>query len=182
MNVQAEWGVLDDRNNKGLLRRSLLWCRGSDMSSLSPIAFPSSRKPAPSWSWMSVAGGIDYFTLTWRAYEWIDIVSPWPRNAGSVYSNAFSGQSRALNLSTAATPEYKIVFDDDTYSKFPGLTAIVLAIEKAPRVIADKRHYILVVKPETSLQAGNGKIFVRVGAGYVPGRYLGMERTNCRLE
>jgi hypothetical protein len=130
---------------------------------------------------MSVAGGIDYFTLTWRTYEWIDITSPWPRNRGTVHNNAFSGQSRTLNRSIAAIPEYKIIFDDDTYSKLPGLMAIVLAIEKAPRDITDKRHYILVVEPKASLQVDNDKIFRRVGAGYVPGRYLGRESMSCCL-
>jgi hypothetical protein len=171
MNVQAEWGVLDDHANGGLLRRSLLWCRGSDTGCLRPIDFPSSRRPAPSWSWMSVAGGIDYFTLTWRTYDWIDITSPWPRKGGTVHSNAFLGQSRTL-----------VSFDDDTYSKLPGLMAIVLAIEKTPGDLADKRHYILVVEPKAILQVENDKIFRRVGAGHVPGRYLGMERTNCCLE
>jgi hypothetical protein len=94
---------------------------------------------------------------------------------------AFLGQARALNRSVAVTTEHKIVFDDDTYSELPGLMAIVLAIEKAPRDIVDKVHYVLIVKPNASLQAGFDRICKRVGAGYVPGSYLRREGISCCL-
>jgi hypothetical protein len=40
MNVEAEWGVLDDCTNEGLRQHSLLWCRGSDTERLRSIDFP----------------------------------------------------------------------------------------------------------------------------------------------
>jgi hypothetical protein len=181
MNVEGEWGVLDDRTNQGLLRRSLLWCRGSDTNRLNRIIFPSSRKPAPSWSWMAFSGGIDYFVLKWSAYQWIDIKSPWSRTEDAVDSNVFIGKAKTLIYSVAETSEHKIVFDDPTSSGAQGYMAIVLGIEKTPKDIADKRHYILVVRLDVDAATNFDSVYERVGAGYVPGRYLVGEATNCVL-
>lgn len=74
-------GILYHRQKVGLLQRSLLWRRGVDVTSLTPIKFPPDREAAPSWSWMAYKGGIDYLkveggTLDWKTTE---LRSPWSR-------------------------------------------------------------------------------------------------------
>ena len=49
--VDGVFGVLDEGETRGLLRRTLLWCRGSDEASLTCIDFPKERTTLfPSWS------------------------------------------------------------------------------------------------------------------------------------
>lgn len=74
-NFSGAYGVLDDGPTGGLLHRSLLWRRGTrpgDPRILERIVFPSAHDGAPSWSWMSYRGGIDFIpvegnTVTWRS-------------------------------------------------------------------------------------------------------------------
>ena len=62
MEVRGGFGILDEGEMRGLLRRSLLWCRGPDSLTpkLSRIKFSADSVPVPSWSWMAYTGGKDY--------------------------------------------------------------------------------------------------------------------------
>ena len=181
MGVHGGFGVLDDRGNRGLLRRSLLWHRGMDTERLKPITFPSDRERVPSWSWMSFSGGIDYFSLTWNGFVWQDLQSPWPCPTDATSRNAFAGNVQAFDRSAAEDTEFSIVFDNPADSELPRLMAIVLGIEKVQKEIEDKKHYILVVKPKTTIEPVSDTLYERIGAGYLPGKCLKGEVMTCSL-
>lgn len=63
---------------RGLLRRSLLWCRGADTPVLHPIEFPAKHDIAkvPSWLWMAYTGGINCSPKFGRV-DWNALESPW---------------------------------------------------------------------------------------------------------
>jgi hypothetical protein len=181
MGVDGGFGVLNDRGNKGLLRRSLLWHRGEDTASLTSIIFPKHREQVPSWSWMAVSGGIDYFSLKWAGYDWQHIQSPWPRKKDAQFSHAFIGKVQAFDCSAAKRDEHNIVFDDPTNPELLAPMAIILGIEKLLKPVRDKRHYILVVRPKATLMSDSDAVYERVGAGYIPGGCLKGGATNCYL-
>jgi hypothetical protein len=180
MGVQGGFGVFYDPNKSSLLHRSLLWRRGADTESLEKIAFPSDRERVPSWSWMSVSGGIDYFTLKWRHYDWQAIQSPWSNSSGRT-PNGFDGQLQSLCRSNAKADEDNIVFDNATYSEFPDAMAIVLGIEKVYESMEDKKHYILVVRSKAVSSADGIKLYERIGAGHIPGKCLKGASQTCTL-
>lgn len=180
MGVEGGSGIFYDSNKSSLLHRSLLWCRGADTESLKEIAFPTDRERVPSWSWMSVSGGIDYFTLKWRHYDWQGIKSPWSHSSGRT-PNGFDGKLQSLCRSNARPGEDNIVFDSATYSKLPDAMAIVLGIEKVCESTEDKKHYILVVRSKAVFSADGTELYERIGAGHIPGRCLKGVPKTCTL-
>jgi hypothetical protein len=83
MSVRGGYGIFDEGDTRGLLRRSLLWCRDPIIPKLLRIQFPTEREPMPSWSWMAYwggrnsPGGIDYLELDFDTWSWEDLQSPW---------------------------------------------------------------------------------------------------------
>jgi len=183
MDVNGGFGILDDPSRKELLFRGLLWYRGADTRSLEQIAFPSDRERVPSWSWMSVSGGIDYLSFDswkWRRYEWQVIQPPW--SCPPIRTpNAFHGQARSFHLSIARVNEYQLTFDNPLDSALSESKALVLAIERDFLEIEDKRHYVLVVRPKADLSPDGMALYERIGAGYMPGRCLNADPESCTL-
>lgn len=182
MGVEGDFGILDDRRNKGLLRRSLLWRRGANTGRLKSIVFPEGREQVPSWSWMSRSGGIDYIKLEWDSFDWQDITSPW---ASPPASNVFAAKMRATDRWSEEEIRNGIVFDDPAddlaKSDYSLLKTIVLGIEKGSFQIGDRRHYVLAIIPKTPSDSSEDPLYVRIGAGYVLGKCLDPEVMNCFL-
>ena len=171
MNVNGGFGILDDPNNNEFLMRSLLWCREVGIRRLKPIAFPSDRERVPSWSWMSVSGRIDYFRLELRQYDWQVIQPPWTFPSTNV-SNAFRGLSRVFDLTGVRVNEEDVIFDNLLDSDITRCEAIVLGIEKGTQAIEDRKHYVLMVRPN-GIHGPDGEVlYERIGAGYASGRCL----------
>ena len=180
MGVHGGFGVFHDPNKSSLLHRSLLWHRGADIERLKPIAFPEDGEPVPSWSWMSVSGGIDYFTLEWRQYDWQEIGAPWPYSSSKI-PNAFYGLSRAFDLSNTRASEHDLVFDDPRNDDPSERMAIVLGIEKGLKVDQAKKHYVLVVRLIAISSAIGAARYRRIGAGYILGKCLRGDPEPCWL-
>ncbi|KAK1445830.1 tryptophanyl-tRNA synthetase [Colletotrichum melonis] len=95
------YGVIDDGG--GLLRRSLLWQRGSD-STLDRIIFPAERDlEVPTWSWMAYKGGIDYLEPPFDGVDWekSEIQSPWANKSPDGFYHT-SDKSLGISLSAVA--------------------------------------------------------------------------------
>lgn len=180
MSVDGGWGILENRNSRGLLRRSLLWHRGEDTGCMTPITFPPSRERPPSWSWMSVSGSINYFPLKWNGYDWQDVKSAWTIQQRVSDREVLTVMTRVLDLSLLEEGQHEIIFDDPTYSLLLPLKAVVLGIERTPETPKSGRHYILVLRPHVDGVSGSNKV-ERIGAGYVMGRCLKGEPTECIL-
>jgi hypothetical protein len=190
MKANGGFGVIDEGETRGLLRRSLLWRRGSDMEtkSLSRIKFPTDRviSAAPSWSWMAYTGGIDYLKLDFGGFEWEHIGSPWPRSADNVTRTEDRGPSMAL-IAKARGYEYDpkeydpkaamqhqglLFFDNPGGSEQLQTMCVVLGIEKGIKLLRDKMHYLIIVKPTKALDRDGKKIHERVSVGYLPGKCI----------
>jgi hypothetical protein len=182
MNVRGGFGVFDDVDkSKGLLRRSLLWHRGHSIPTLPNIEFPQDRENVPSWSWMAVSGGIDYFHLDFNGFNWQPIESPWSSPMQSGGDRVIKALACDFKLPVAESQEHDIIFDDSRRSKQDQTRAIVLGIEKGLKATEEKKHYVLVVDLTTLSDPGARKDCKRVGAGYLPGKWLTGEPLLCAL-
>ncbi|KAH6629798.1 hypothetical protein C7974DRAFT_472500 [Boeremia exigua] len=174
MLVKGGWGVLQDDEIPGTLRRSLLWHRGFGVDNLLRIAFPPDRATPPSWSWMAYAGGkdnsggIDYFNPDFGKFDWQDMDSPWSQPTSDQETTMLSTLSQEYDASAYkgrdGVEAVKVVFDEHiTVVQYPQ-RCVVLGIQRVEMPVHDKRHYILVIKATSK-----PGIYERVGAGYVPG-------------
>jgi hypothetical protein len=184
MKVKGGYGVFDDpdnTNNKSFLRRSLLWRRGDEIRTLQKINFPKDRGTVPSWSWMAVSGGIDYFHPPFTDFDWPDIKSPWSHTIEADRDNSIKAQVCGFQLLKAGSEEQEIIFDDSERSKQDQTRVIVLGIEKSAESVDAKRHYVLLVDMMTTCTKDQRIHCQRVGAGYLPGKCLTGAETPCAL-
>ena len=80
------------------------------------------------------------------------------------------------------SPTWNIVYDVPGMSDRPGLKCVVVGWEMLTKDVRDKTHYVLIVAPGrsglgrgTSVGAGGGKVYERVGVGVMPGRCVDLE-------
>ncbi|KAH6890697.1 hypothetical protein B0T10DRAFT_403476 [Thelonectria olida] len=181
--VRGGFGVFDDKRGSGLLRRSLLWHRSSDVERLDRISMPAGRMP-PSWSWMAYKGGIDYFDLPLNGVEWEgdEIRSPWAPSDTEAWHTAdaagaaeLSAVARDFNSSFTLGKDTAIIYDDPARRYGPALSTkcVVLGRQKT----SDQnglfgRHYVMVVIRNTLQVARGDVVYERVGVGYLPGRMI----------
>lgn len=188
MGCKGGLGVVDEVEPKGLLRRSLLWRRGSDMGTkgLTRIKFPIDRAmlAVPSWSWMAYTGSIDYLDLGFGRFDWEELGSPWSGRAIGVSRTDDRQPSMTLtaeawlydydvtkyNPNAEIQREGQLFFDNPGGSDQPELMSVVLGIEKGAKASRDKIHYLIVIKVTKTLDRDGRRICERVGSGYLPGR------------
>jgi hypothetical protein len=185
MKVNGGFGILhdvDNPNNRGLLPRSLLWRRGKNTSTLQKIDFPIAPEAVPSWSWMAVSGGIDYFPLEFNGFDWQAVESPWSSPAHANKDIIIKGQARSFTLPTADSEDHEFIFDDRKRPKQNQTKVIVLGIEKIPEFV-EARYYVLLVDMLGTLTSdGSGHEYCkRVGAGHLPGKWLIDAAIPCAL-
>jgi len=196
MDVKGGFGILEDKEQKGLFRRFLLWCRGSDMGAepLTRIKFPSDRAISfvPSWSWMAYTGRIDYLKLDFAMFDWADIESPWSSKAETAQTDPAAAKialkAEAQNYEYAPEPfnphvpvqkEGQIIFDNPNHSNPDNTQCVVLGIHKGEKPVEERMHYLIVVKATNDQTSDGTRIYERVGAGYLPGRRVKGERVKA---
>jgi hypothetical protein len=79
LRASGGYGIIDEGEQPGLLRRSLLWHRSSQTPSLKRIMFLPCHviSKVPSWSWMAYTGVIEYLKPNFSRVEWAPMQSPW---------------------------------------------------------------------------------------------------------
>jgi hypothetical protein len=183
LKVKGGFGVFDDSDdpiNKGLLRRCLLWRRESGKPSLRKIDFGEDRETVPSWSWMAVSGGIDYFHPQFDRFDWQEMESPWSPSTEVGRDNSIKAQVISFQLDETTLQEHEVIFDDSERSKQDKTKVIILGIERIHKDKAEKRHYVLLV--DVMGTSTNGYEYCeRVGAGYLPGKMLTGAAKPCAL-
>lgn len=179
LSIESVFGVLDD--NDTILRRTLLWRRGKEVSTLPRITFPEGHfMMVPSWSWMAYDGGIDYLDIPlgvgWNADEVRISWSPSTATALAAADQAYNDDNEyhltamARNFLPQITPPmgYEIIYDQPERRADRALLCIVMGRKlgdtNQPRADTDV-HYVLIVTPKDSSDSG---LFERVGVGSVP--------------
>lgn len=173
MNVKGGFGMFDAGKTRGLLRRSLLWCRGADTVSLTRIEFPAERgvPMIPSWSWMAYAGGIDYLELDFDQIDWLDIKSPWS-HPNREKTPALTARARDYTQDIHDLSEELLVFDVSGAPLHTRGVCLVLGVQKGNKPDGDRRHYVLFVIPTANIERDGRNQYERVGTGYLPGRCI----------
>ncbi|CAM1502343.1 Fc.00g043270.m01.CDS01 [Cosmosporella sp. VM-42] len=178
------FGVFDEGDRGGLLRRSLLWYNKSDRCQLSRIMRPPDRSIiVPSWSWMAYTGEIDYLQLDFNGIEWEDLRSPWTRNSDQPSQTETRGGNialkatvRDLRLNLALDQDGQLFFDMPGGSERKGLQGVVLGTQKGRNPIEPKEskiHYLILVVPTNGRGRDGSNIYERHGVGYLPGKCIG---------
>lgn len=189
LNSRGGFGVLDEGGKRqGLLRRSLLWHRDPDTPRLERIVFPPHRAISlmPSWSWMAYTGGIDYLEIPFGRIVWEELQSPWSGgNAGHGgahpgpaatpseerrVSIALVAKVSEYDVSAAPKGEYKLVYD--TPGLPPPAKPLCVALGKDTGSSLD-RTFLLLVQDTPVTDPDGGKVYERVGAGYLPAACIG---------
>ncbi|CAH0051050.1 unnamed protein product, partial [Clonostachys solani] len=180
LNVSGGWGVLDDsqdtRGQNGLLRRSLLWRRGEEVSELSSIPFTKKAgyPDVPSWSWMAYEGGINYIEPDFGATHWEKLRSPWSsagRNLSyqddDTHPPALGAKVRDYNAERIdGSQGHFIVLDSPERSK-DLITRCVILGQPRSRKFQQKR-YVLIVTATTDKDENGKAVYRRAGAGVIP--------------
>lgn len=187
--TQGDYGIFDHGGpQRSLFHRSLLWQRAKDSPPMSPIVFPLARNVrVPSWSWMAYAGAIDYTDPPFQKADWEmkEISSPWSRGAnGEVETTGHNANAllkatvRDFNVAGRREDETGLVYDTErTASDGQRTQCVILARSKegAGRAEREKRFYVLLVARTGETTPRGEKIYRRVGAGYMLGKYITLE-------
>lgn len=182
--VGGDFGILDARDTRGLLRRTLLWRRGLGVSSIKPIDFPNSKghPPIPSWSWMAYNGGIDYLNLGFDHWDWEYLQSPWNQQHERKIAEVDLDTSKitlvayaqACNLDAASGRELELYLDNPERLQSKPWCA-VLGKAKNPPNENDHRHCVLLVSQTLDRKSHSNRIHKRIGVAIVPGRCLSQD-------
>lgn len=188
LDARGGFGIFDEEKpaksdhhpGRGLLRRSLLWCRGTDVARLRPIEFLPIHavSKVPSWSWMAYAGGIDYIHPDFGSIDWEPLDSPWYPEVRED-SMTLTSVARDFHTEECHGKQCVVVLDDPgKQSKTRVDKCVILGTERAGKGSqllsdAERKHYVLVVSQETTSVGEKTDTYQRVGAGYVYGRCLG---------
>jgi hypothetical protein len=190
--TKGGYGIFDDGQGKGLFHRSLLWHRselpeGAPVPWLSRILFSPERNiSVPTWSWMAYQGGIDYLVPAFDKTDWEtdDIQPPWSRAGDTSPSGSKTKLiviARDFNVARSLATEAKLVYDTDRQR--PGGTrrvqCVVVAKSKHTQVDAERRYYVLIVEPTDQISDA-GKMYERVGAGFMLGKFITRDKPGTR--
>ncbi|KAJ8131727.1 hypothetical protein O1611_g1897 [Lasiodiplodia mahajangana] len=192
--TKGGYGIFDDGQGKGLFHRSLLWQRpeapeGALVPWLSRIAFsPERNVSVPTWSWMAYQGGIDYLAPEFDKTDWEtgDIQPPWSNTNGMPAHSPKTklvATARDFNVAGSREAEAKLIYDTDRQR--PGGTrrvqCVVVAKSKHGQVNADRRYYVLIVEPTDSTNDVE-KVYERVGAGFMLGKFITLDKPGTGSE
>lgn len=184
--------VFDDRSGAGVFEkrrgRFLLWQRNElEVKGLTRINFdptiaedgtvifqpkPESKR-TPSWSWMSYEEGIVFERPEGGTVEWdktMRLNLTGNAQTSWLYTDnisSFEAQARDYNLGSDALGETRLVEDNPEDLKGRATKCVIIGRWKKVEKPRDARHYVILVSLKNT-----GNAYERVGAGYLPGRYI----------
>jgi hypothetical protein len=151
------------------------------VNSLVRISFsknPNRGRSAPSWSWMSYVGGIDYMKPVGGSVIWKKDVS-WVIKNGQA-SMTLKGVARDYEVPTGTeTSEAAFDMDVPNQSHNNPLRCVVVGIEKVGDDEKKKKHYVVVVCEVSS--TGDAAEYERVGVGQMLGRFIKDETSDALI-
>lgn len=199
-NTTGGYGIFDDGPDGGLFHRSLLWKRSDkekndlegptdyQRGAMRLINFPFERNiRVPSWSWMAYTGGIEYTDPPWRSADWEkdEISPPWTReDDGSQGTQstphhldmALKAVVRDFNLAGRSKDEVLLTYDiERTASDGQRTQCVIVARSRMEEMVRNKTHYVLLVAAERTPTDRGDKVYKRVGAGFMPGKYIALD-------
>ncbi|KAF2849504.1 hypothetical protein T440DRAFT_398982, partial [Plenodomus tracheiphilus IPT5] len=191
--TRGAYGIFDDGNlaESGLFHRSLLWqCDTGDSKDkvLTLIDFPTKRNiRVPSWSWMAYKGGIKYNDPEFGSANWEtkELIAPWTRGGDRATDSApqhgdiaILATVRDFALGGRQQHEADLVYDTGRTTGSDGARAqcVIVARSKEARSDAERRYDVLLVVPKLVTASRGEKMYERVGAGYMLGKFIIWDR------
>lgn len=178
------FGALHDERNLGILRRSMLWRRASDCTSMKKISFDGAAPPT--WSWMAHEGQIEYVDLPFRKMDWAsfvrDLQPPWMLSGPKRwYSSNDPPETRVmtvlvrdLGLSSSLTVEVPQIILDVTDEPSTRKPSKCVVLGRLTETLGGRQHdsrtglAVLLVSADPSRVIGGVQVYHRVGVASVP--------------
>jgi hypothetical protein len=190
------FGALYDEKNLGILRRSMLWHRASDCSSMKKISFVGAAPPT--WSWMAYEGQIEYLDLPFRKMDWAsferDLQPPWTVSGPKRwYSSNDPPETMAmtvlvkdLELSSSLTVQAaRTIFDvtDGASTRKPPKCVVLGRLVETLAGRQDDSETslaVLLVSADTSRQISGFPVYNRIGVASVPSTWVKTAREGSK--
>ncbi|KAH9878123.1 hypothetical protein J1614_003340 [Plenodomus biglobosus] len=134
----------------------------------------------PTWSWMAVTGGIDYFRPPFNGCSWADVRSQSRDSKRSLDHDVIAAVAHEYRIELARNGEDHIRFDDPLHPERERAKVVVLGIRNEPGKLEDRVHYVLVVALESEVTL-SVPLYRRIGAGHLPKKYLGNTIGNIHI-
>jgi hypothetical protein len=133
---------------------------------------------------MAYMGEIDYLVLEFGKVDWQGLRSPWsPGRSSDVSSEkghaSLIGEVRTIKVDDEHNEH--LYFDSLEVIDTSAVQCVVLGIEKGSQPLSSKTHYFILVAPKVSLGGDGSKIYERIGAGYLPGKYISSAEQKMRI-
>jgi hypothetical protein len=169
----GQYGVFD-ATSRGFFHRSLLWKRG-EKEFMKRIKFGGNENfTFLTWSWMSLAGAIDYLTPDNEQYDWEDedVKSTWSVETKYSCNTSYEptlrleGKVRNFRMAIGANFCSSIIFDTQEPKGGAQQCVVIARVKGRGQGKANHgQHYVLLVsKVET--QSNGQDIYERIGIGY----------------
>jgi hypothetical protein len=195
--TKGRYGIFDDGDKAegSLFHRSLLWRRAWDSdenrdgNSLEGIDFSTDiNSHVPSWSWMAYKGGIDYTDPPYRSATWEtrELIPPWTRGGylepEANEPIAIAAVARDFDVEGNDSEGVKIAYDTGQGSGKKRVRCVIVAKSIAEESNFDKRYYVLlVVRVRYGLEDDRWVKCKRVGAGFMPGKYIAFDEPGTEV-
>lgn len=190
------FGALHDEKNLGILRRSMLWHRASDYSSMKKISFDGAAPPT--WSWMAYEGQIEYLDLPFRKMDWAsferDLQPPWTVSGPKRwYSSNDPPETmvmtvlvKDLELSSSLTVQAARIIFDVTDGASPRKPPKCVVLGRLVETLAGRQDNsetslaVLLVSADTSRQISGIPVYNRIGVASVPSTWVKTAREGSK--
>lgn len=188
-------GGFGDRDDGGLFHRSLLRRKGTELARdhfLTRISFNANLR-IPSWSWMAYKGGIDYTDPPFQSADWEtkEIIPPWTggglrhTDTGLHHGDVtLSAVVRSFAVHGRGHNEVELTYDTGKTTASDGQAASCVVVAKAKKAHSDaeRRFYVLLVTPMQQMTGRGERVYERVGAGYMAGKFIALEKEGVRAK
>jgi hypothetical protein len=154
----------------------LLWQRSSEVAQLTRLEKKQGAVLAPSWSWMGHKGGIVFIKHQPETVKWLDfeVKLPWqedhvphPQTTSYRGEKGLKGIARDLKVSEGEN----IVLDDPIAEPKSDWKCLVIGhVKDEDKKREELINHVLIL--QKSERAGRDDVYVRIGAGSVPGSWI----------
>lgn len=141
---------------------------------------------------MAYRGGIDYFDVPFAGVDWEsrDIRSPW-QSTDVRTANPWRGEVMEFGATAREFAEGQKMDEDanivyDVTGMTGGFASSVLCVVigkmKGDAPVENRTHYVLLVTPRRAMGADGTKVYERIGAGRVPGRFIDFKKPGLDIK
>jgi hypothetical protein len=134
---------------------------------------------------MGHKGGIDFLDLPLGGVEWLpdEILGPWAEGGEETWHTGdgkgvveLGAAAKGLRIGGVDEEDFKIFYDRTDPVKIEEKTLKCVVVGKRRMTLNTPKdettHYVLLIAPKSGQSPRGGKIYERVGVGYMAGKFI----------